>query len=411
MLDSTLFDYTDEISIIVNDAILTQEYIPQKLIGRDTQKKKIAKLMKPLFRNGSPDNCLILGPTGCGKTVVSKFVLRSLITRLAETPVHVTVDWVYIPCKKIPSTSAILYALLTHLQPDTKIPRTGYSLNYYYDALFSALKKSNTGLIVILDEIDFLKSDDVLYNFSRAVSNDELGMNQFIKVIGLSNSIKFEETLDQRVLSSMGFDVIRFPAYGADEIYDILNERVTLALTTGSVSEDTLFRCATRSAKENGDVRKALKVLKAAAALVEGAGERIILPLHVDTAWDKVEQDEVIATVLELPLHHKIILLSVVKLMTCNRVVTTGQVTDMYEKICKLIYEKPGHRTTVSKSIGSLEMQSFLHSSTVNLGRKGGITRMISIKGEEIDDMKAALYEDYNLEELESYTPGSETFI
>ena len=77
--------------------------------------------------------------------------------------------------------------------------------------LFSNLiNVKKMALIVILDEIDFLRSDNVLYIFSRAIANEKLKDGRFISVIGLSNSIKFEKTLDPRVLSSMGFKKFQF---------------------------------------------------------------------------------------------------------------------------------------------------------------------------------------------------------
>ena len=73
-------------------------------------------------------------------------------------------------------------------------------MDYYYEIFYFLINDQNTALIVILDEMDFLKYDDILYSFSRAISNGKFTGRQFIRIIGLSNSLKFEEKLDQRVL-------------------------------------------------------------------------------------------------------------------------------------------------------------------------------------------------------------------
>jgi Cdc6-like AAA superfamily ATPase len=52
----------------------------------------------------------------------------------------------------------ILFKLIQHLDPNTQIKRSGYSIDYYYDALFLLMNKKNKSLMVILDGIDFLKS-------------------------------------------------------------------------------------------------------------------------------------------------------------------------------------------------------------------------------------------------------------
>ena len=79
-----------------------------------------------------------------------------------------------ISCKTISTTNAVLYALIQHLDPNTSVKSSGYSMDFYYNALFQLMNVKNTALIVILDEIDFLRSDNVLYNFSRAIANEKL---------------------------------------------------------------------------------------------------------------------------------------------------------------------------------------------------------------------------------------------
>ena len=106
-----------------------------------------------------------------------------------------------------------MFKFIEYLDPKTKVKRSVYSMDYYYEILYFLINEINTALIVILDEIDFLKSDDILYSFSRAISNGKFTGRQFIRIIGLSNSLKFEEKLDQRVLSSIGFEKFRFLSY------------------------------------------------------------------------------------------------------------------------------------------------------------------------------------------------------
>ena len=361
--------------------------------------------MKPLFRRGSSNNALVFGPSGCGKTVVTKYVLNSLLAKLEINPIFIKVDWVYIHCKKIYTTNTVLYTLIHHLDPNTKLPKSGYSLNHYYDTLFQLMNAQNTALIVILDEIDFLKSDDVLYNFSRAISNEELKEGRFISVIGLSNSFKFEETLDPRVLSSMGFEKLRFPSYSADPIYHILNDRINIAFAPSSISKDTMIACAIDAAQTNGDIRKALNVLKAAATLAENEGARTISISHIKIAEQEVQLGEMIEAVLELPRHHKLILASIVKLMTRNKAVYTGDVRKMYELLCKHVEVKAGDITSVSKSISSLEMQGYIQSTKLSMGKNGGVTRAISIRAQDMDQIKIGLYADEKLETLKDYNP------
>jgi cell division control protein 6 len=209
-----IFDYVGKKGIIIRaDVLSPDDYLPSVLIGRDIQIQELAYLMKPLFLRGAPNNALIFGSPGCGKTATSKYVLRALMDKLEHDPIDINVDWICISCKEVYTTNAVLFKLIEYLDPKNKVKRSGSSMDYYYEILYFLINEKNTALVVILDEIDFLKSDDILYSFSRAISNGKFTGRQFIRIIGLSNSLKFEEKLDQRVLSSIGFEKFRFLSY------------------------------------------------------------------------------------------------------------------------------------------------------------------------------------------------------
>ena len=112
-----------------------------------------------------------------------------------------------------------------------------------------------------------------------------------------------------------------------------------------------------------------------------------------------------IEAVLELPRHHKLILASIVKLMTRNKALYTGDVRKMYELLCKHVEVKAGDITSVSKSISSLEMQGYIQSTKLSMGKNGGVTRAISIRAQDMDQIKIGLYADEKLETLKDYNP------
>ena len=72
-----------------------------------------------MFQHLKPNNALIFGPPGCGKNVVTKYVLTNLMIKLKRDPIDVNVEWVTISCKTISTTNAVLYALIQHLDPNT----------------------------------------------------------------------------------------------------------------------------------------------------------------------------------------------------------------------------------------------------------------------------------------------------
>jgi archaeal cell division control protein 6 len=444
-MNLTLFDYTDETSIIIDEGILSPDYIPPVLHGRDEQMKEVAYLFKPLFLNGPATNCLIFGPPGSGKTVVTKYVLKSLVEKikddktvlealtLKQKELHdknleleeielkrlnnlkknvpdINIQWAYVHCKKYHTTSSILYYLITTLDQNNNTPRKGVPLDVYYNKLFNIMKTKNAAIILILDEIDFLQSDNVLYNFSRAVANEEITGRQFISVIGLSNSVKFEESLDPRVLSSAGFDKLNFPHYNAENIINILQDRVELAFASNSIEIDTIAHCAKDSAKAEGDVRKAIKVLKTAAKFAEKRGSTVVIIEDLHTAQDEVQKNQLYENVLLLSDRHKLVLLAIIKMLDYRESATTGQVTKIYDMMCPRIDLDIRDRKVVSNAVTALEMQSLIETDTVHRGRrKGGTTRVITIFKEDKKDIIRAIFQDKLFkEELDLYDPIDE---
>jgi len=71
----------------------------------------------------------------------------------------------------------------------------GFSLDYYYSALWDIIQKWNVSLVIVLDEIDYLKNDVLLYNLSRAGESRLLPNRHFISTIGISNDLHYVRIL------------------------------------------------------------------------------------------------------------------------------------------------------------------------------------------------------------------------
>ena len=84
---------------------------------------------------------------------------------------------------------------------------------------------NNFSLVVVLDEIDYLKKDDLLYNISRAGESKFVDNGHFISTIGISNDLHYGENLDPKVTSSMNFKNFIFPLYNTYQLRIILCNR------------------------------------------------------------------------------------------------------------------------------------------------------------------------------------------
>jgi cell division control protein 6 len=440
-LNTSLFDYAEKKGIIVNSYYLTPEYIPDELICRDDQIGELAMICKPIFEGDKPKHCLVLGPTGTGKTVVFKHVFKSLAARIDNDKIRldallkkkadleangksldaqdqialkmfnrivpgINIIWDHVSCKETSTPSGILHQLITKLDPYTKISRRGTPLDTLYNVLYDLMRTKNVGLIVALDEIDFLKDDSLIYNLSRAAVEEKLIGRQFITVIGLSNNIRYDEKLDERVKSSTTFEKIYFPPYTVTDIYHIINARAEIALEPESYDYETIEACAKKAYDSGGDVRIALKVIKAAAELAE---QKLNDKINVDdiyAAQEMVLRDELVRALLQLTTRQQLVLLAVLKLKQYNIIPTSGQVTDVYVHLCKYISLDTHDLTVVPKSINILELLGIVNTQSSHMGRKGGNTRLINVREEDRLKIAETIYGDGLLfKDLMGYNP------
>ena len=69
---------TDGRSVLRSKSYLTTSHMPDRPIGRDSEIQRIADSLRPLAGREVPENLLVYGPSGAGKTTCVKHVLSKL---------------------------------------------------------------------------------------------------------------------------------------------------------------------------------------------------------------------------------------------------------------------------------------------------------------------------------------------
>lgn len=181
--------------------VLLPDYVPERLIGRDEQIRQVASALSPTLSGDKPHNVFIYGKTGVGKTAVTKYVLIELDKEVKRRGVNV--KSVFINCNQINTTTRIIKRICNVVSPEFEIPSTGIATSEYYDKLWKILNDFGGITIVVLDEIDKLRGESILYNLLRARENMDI-TEGFIGIIGISNDLTYKERIDPRVISSFG---------------------------------------------------------------------------------------------------------------------------------------------------------------------------------------------------------------
>ena len=387
-------------SIFKNKEVLRSSYVPDFLPHREKQIKELASILAPALRGETPSNVFIYGKTGTGKTAVAKFIGKQLILKGKE--LNKDTNFVYINCQIVDTQYRVLQNIANHFIKmwEERIPFTGWPTDEVYAKLVRSIEKKGGITVIVLDEIDKLKGDEVLYNLSRL--NYELDRAK-TSIIGISNDIKFTEFLDPRIKSSLGQENIIFPPYTADELCDILEERAKDALKENVLEENVIPLCAALAAQEHGDARRALDLLRVSAEIAERNRDRRVTERHVRMAENKIELDRLKEIVKTLPIQLKLVLMAAVKGVENYNYLTTGELYSIYKDICKIAGLNVLTQRRVADLISELDMLGIINARLISKGRYGR-TREIEVSAST--KIKEILEKDDSMPDLRNYKPS-----
>jgi len=385
-------------------------YMPEILPHREKEISELAAVLVPALKGETPSNVFIYGKTGTGKTAVVKYIGKELLYKGEETGKKV--NFIYINCEVVDTQYRILQNIANHFidEWNDHVPFTGWPTDEVFTKVKTMMDKEKCVTVIVLDEIDKLKGDEALYSLSRINSDLE---NARVSVIGISNDLKFTEFLDPRVKSSLGEENMVFFPYDAEQLKDILWERVKVALRPDIIDEDVVPLCAALSAQEHGDARRALDLLRVSAELAERENAQQISKKHVKKAQNKIEIDRIVEVSRTLPNQSKLILYSIILLDKQNKkagrsqVMNTGEVYDIYKEFSKKARYGCLTQRRAADLISELDMLGIITARVISKGRYGR-TREIQISS-SAEDLLHVLQEDETFKDLANYKMKAQT--
>ena len=367
-------DETVTTSIFKDKAPLDHRYLPDKLVHREDQIRQIAKYWIDVLSNVTPSNVTLYGKTGTGKTAASKFAREQLLEVARKKNVFVKVE--YIRCTDYTTEYQVIAELCNKLGRD--VPNRGWTkgevVNTFRDIFRTNAFGKKLHLIVILDEIDILldkDGDGILYTLTRTEN---------VSVLCISNYLDFKNLIKSRVTSSLKDKEIVFPPYVANELADILSERAELSFNEDVLDNDVIPLCSAMAAKEEGDARYALELLKNAGELAFYEDSEKVTSDHVRRAKDQIEHNKVIEIISTLPLQQQRVLEAILNLTKQEDEITSGKLYDEYKEVSKkdaVTYRR------IFDFINELELLGIISTNTISRGRGKGRTNIIKLQCDE----------------------------
>lgn len=372
-----LEEFASKKSVFTNKKTFQSSYKPKTILHRNELIEQTAKILAPILKLEKPSNLFIYGKTGSGKTLSIKDVTDafSLLADSKSIPLKV----IYLNCKmkRISDTEYRLIAQLSREFGKT-IPVTGLPTDEVYKIFFSAIEESGRAVVLVLDEVDQLAKktgNEVLYNLTRM--NEELSKS-FVSLIGISNDLNFVDTLDPRVKSSLSEEELLFPPYNANQIRDILAARAREGFAEGVLEDDVIPKCAAYAAREHGDARRALELLRVAGELADRSGSPKITTRHVDEAEEKIDRDRVLDAIATQPKQAHAALYAMIT-ASAGKIspVFTGTVYELYKSLCEKVSLRPLTQRRLSDIISELDMLGIITARVISKGRYGRTREII----------------------------------
>jgi len=255
---------------MIRDArVLRAGFVPREVEHRDAEVNHLSSVLEPITNGEPADTAIVTGPSGTGKTCISKFVTERLREEVLD------VEAIYVNCWRNYTRFRTLYQILDDLGATIDIHRQSTP---HDDELVDRLQQHDgPRTVVILDEVDQLEDPSVIYDLHS--------LPQFALICIANKEEELFSRVDDRLVSRLrSSEHVRMDKYHDEQLYDILSARTKGARRGRLIADDQLYRVADAAA---GDARLAIGILRTAAGKAGRENhERITDDILLDAAED-----------------------------------------------------------------------------------------------------------------------------
>ena len=371
---------------------LLEEWTPEELVGRDEELQKYHAALQPVINNETPSNIFLYGKSGVGKTAATRYLLSALERDAADVD-GLDLSTVEVNCDGLNSSYQAAVAIVNTLRdPANQISNTGYPQASVYQFLFDALDDLGGTVLIVLDEVDHIEDDSLLYKLPRARSNGDISEAK-LGVIGISNDLDFRNQLSSKVRSSLCEKEVSFSAYNANELQLVLKQREAVAFQNDVLDDGVIEMCAAYGAKDSGDARQALDLLLEAGDLAREYDDELVAEHHVREARQRLQTDQVVEGIRNYSDHGQLVLYALTGLAEDDDTpARTRDILGAYQELAREEGLDPVSERSVRDYLGELTQLGIVSSTEYNRGKGGGKYKEFELE-QSISSIKTGLSE------------------
>ena len=386
-------------SVFKDESKLDINYIPQKLPHREKEHRLLTEFFS--FILSCPERMsqrvIMTGDVGTGKTALAQHFGANLTSDANKRGMKFR--YVHVNCREYRgSLSPILHQALTAFRPN--YPMRGYSSEEVLTALMQILDEEKASMILTLDEFDSLiekEGSDAVYKLTR-LQETRQGKPQRISFIFIMRDLKALEQLDASTRSTLQRSIIILERYGKQQLFDILNDRVSMAFELGVVEEDVVDLIAELAFKETGNARFGIELLWRAGKYADAQDSEQVAAECVRIAISNIIPGLKRSDLVRLSLHEKMFLLAIARYFKENEqaYASLSEVEKTYGVICEEFGETPSGHTQVWNYAQFLSSIGILKTEVTSSSVRGRSTQvsLLSIPAIELEKELSASLEE-----------------
>ncbi|GAA0512113.1 orc1/cdc6 family replication initiation protein [Halorubrum aquaticum] len=364
-----------ERSIFAAKEVLSEDHQPDKILERDEEIDEYRHALQDVLFGRTPQNVMLYGKAGLGKTAVTKYMMEALRDEITERPDADELHVHELNCNG-KTVYSVVRTLVNELLPETAsvFPKRGLSTSDAFEELYAQLDRLGGTHLVVFDEIDHLDDvDTLLYELPRARSIGHI-TNSKIGIIGISNNYTFRRSLSPKVKDTLMESEISFSPYDASELRAILDDRIDRAFVDGVCDDSAIARAAAIAAKDRGNARQAIDLLRVGGEVAKKRGDDHVDDSHIVEAQELVQRGRLRNRIRDQTQHAQLLLETLAYIEQRGDTPTRSKtIKTRYEDVAASHAADP---LTTLKSIqnhlSDLHMLGFLQRSGQNHGESGG---------------------------------------